>query len=139
MTTASISIAKTPADDFVTAWLTTSGIDLLMKRAGEEFRVRGIAYGSLTGELKSAADKTVPVTVSFTNSDSAIIVAIDGVEIQLREQPKGHFFGWLKPMERAEPISLANARRLAGVAMQAQNAGKAAAKAAAGIEDDLPF
>lgn len=94
------------ADNNITAFVTVAGIDLVLRENGVVHRARA-EYETMTTELDG--DKAV---VELTDSDDRLLVTIGPHEYELKVQPKGHFFSWLKPIERAQPCSIEMARQL---------------------------
>lgn len=122
MSDTTISNAKTLADNCISAFPTHAGVDVIVTRHGQRRRAR-VAYATLVGSYSDAAGEHV-VTVDFTDSDDVINVTVDDCDIELRKQPKGHFFGWFDRLEPSPSISIAMARKLAGKAIAARKSGK---------------
>lgn len=112
------TVTPVNADPSITAFLTAQGIDLVLRANNMQHRSR-IAYQHMKGTLDGRV-----VTVELTDDDDTIAVEFAGLNLELKLQPKGHYFSWLKTIEKAEAVDITEARRLL------RNAARANAKAA---------
>lgn len=111
-----MNTANNPAAN-ITAFLTAAGVDLVLRKDGTQLRARA-PYESMSCELAGS-----PVLVDFTETDDELVVTLGKLELTLTLQPKGHYFGWLQQIAKAEPIDIVAARKLHRDAMRAK-AGK---------------
>lgn len=101
--------------DSITCFVTDRGIDVVLRLDNVPVRTT-VPYETLT----SVIDKR-PVAIKFDDKrDDVLLVNVAKLfRGELRLQPAGHYFSFLRPLEKATPISLAEARARAA-------AGKAA-------------
>lgn len=99
-------VQTAPTAPYITAFLTAAGIDLVLRDAERNHRCR-VSYVEMTGVLAGQ-----PIQIEIGEADDQLTVVCGKTEIVLKLQPKGHFFGWIKPIDRSEPITLEQARLL---------------------------
>lgn len=116
----------------LTVFVTSAGFDVLMQRGDAPQTKARIGYNTMRGVLDGS---TVQVSLVGTRDDELKLV-VDGVEAELRLQPKGHFFGYVGP--KAEPIGLAAARKLIAAAAAEQRAGRPSRGKRTVLVDDMP-
>jgi hypothetical protein len=88
----------------IAAFITDAGIDVVLN-ASPTNQVRTRIGETLVGTLDND-----PVRIEFTDKDDTFLLHIDGRSLTMRQQPKGHFFSWLNPVEPAKPVTLAELR-----------------------------
>lgn len=109
--------------DSITCFVTDRGIDVVLRINNEPMRTT-VPYETLTSVIGKGT-----IAVKFDDKRDDVLSALLLEENdkrgrilfrgELRLQPAGHFFSFLRPLEKATPISLAEARARAA-------AGKAA-------------
>ena len=93
----------------ITVFLTTAGFDVVLsdiatQPANKVDRVR-LTYEQPNGVLAGS-----PINIELCASDTQLKIEYGDSTVFVKQQPKGHFFGFVSPIERAEPISLAQVR-----------------------------
>lgn len=109
----------------LTAFLTLAGIDFVLRVAGAQHRCR-IPYTAMQGTL---ADRQL--VVNLTDDDDLLAVEFDGLQLEMKLQPKGHYFSWLQQIEKAQPCDINEARKQVRAAARAKAKSAAAVNAAA--------
>lgn len=101
--------------DSITCFITERGIDVVLRVDNAVARTT-VPYETLTSVIDNR-----PIAVKFDGKrDDVLLVNVAKLfRGELRLQPAGHFFSFLRPLEKAAPISVAEARARAA-------AGKAA-------------
>jgi hypothetical protein len=111
----------------ITCWPTSKGLDFLVRSDDGRQRRDRIAYDHMKGTV---AGNAVTVVID-TNADEIVVTSASGHAYRLTHQPKGHYFCFMRPMEKADVVDLATAAKLAG-----QKPAEPKPEAPA---DDLPF
>ena len=112
----------------ITAFLTIAGIDLVLRKDGVQYRAR-VTYDAMQAELDGKI-----ALVDLTDDDEVLAVSYDGLDLELKLQPKGHYFAWLQSIERADACDISEARRLL------RNAARSKAKASKpAVTQPAPF
>jgi hypothetical protein len=112
------NLASSPV---ITAFLTVSGIDLVISQDSRRVDSTRIAYEHMKGTLNGHA-----VCVELTEDDELISVEYGDMVLGLRQQPKGHYFSPLRPLPpKAEPADVSFARKaIAKAGMSRARSGK---------------
>lgn len=102
------------ADPNLTAFLTAKGIDFVLRANNVQHRTR-VAYEHMKGTLDGRV-----ITVDLTDDDDVLAVEFAGLSLEMRLQPKGHYFAWLQAIDKADAVDISEARRLLRNAVRAK-------------------
>ena len=111
-------------DAHITVFVTVAGFDLCLGHGtyNKPQRAR-IGFDSLTTELAGHEFE-----VKLTESDDMLVVTIDDeLDVVLKQKSDDRYFGYITPIEKAAPATLAEARKAMAKAGMAK-ARKASAK-----------
>lgn len=102
------------ANPNLTAFLTAKGIDFVLRVNNVQHRSR-VDYAYMKGTLDGRV-----ITVDLTDDDDTIAVEFADLSLELKLQPKGHYFSWLKSIDKAGAVDISEARRLLREAIKAK-------------------
>lgn len=100
----------------LTAFLTVAGIDLVLRT--EDTQHRREHRGRATYEKCETFINGVLAKLELTDDDNVINVELGDLKLKLTLQPRGHYFTWLRPIEKAEPCNIEQARKLMRTALR---------------------